>query len=128
MQQLPIFCRRTTIMKKSTTQHKQPQGLGQQQLPANSCTLEGGAQTVPYARTRACSHTLAEAHLPVAKTTLDGPFDKALQSRSDGLQLLALQLKSHDKNLPADVLSLVRSSHAPVMLFKSRAHAVHSTE
>uniref|UniRef100_A0A7R9Z5H8 UspA domain-containing protein n=1 Tax=Chlamydomonas euryale TaxID=1486919 RepID=A0A7R9Z5H8_9CHLO len=69
-----------------------------------------------------------KAHLPVAKTTLDGPFDKALQSRSDGLQLLALQLKSHDKNLPADVLSLVRSSHAPVMLFKSRAHAVHSTE
>ncbi|KAG1666285.1 hypothetical protein FOA52_004766 [Chlamydomonas sp. UWO 241] len=70
----------------------------------------------------------AKAHLPPVRMQLNGAFDKALAAASDaeGVQLLALQLKPEERGLPGDVLSLMRSSRAAVLLFHDRPRAVIS--
>lgn len=58
------------------------------------------------------------------KKQIDGAsYDKALHAaaESDSLHLLALQLRADDKSMPLEVLNIVRSSRAAVLIYRDRA-------
>jgi hypothetical protein len=57
------------------------------------------------------------------KLQLDGPFDKALQAciEETGPHVVALQLRTHERVLPTEVVNLLRCSKAAVMLYRDRA-------
>ncbi len=64
---------------------------------------------------------LAAHHLSPMRKQIDGvSYDKALHAaaEADGLHLLALQLRPEDKSIPMEVLNIVRSSRAAVLLYR----------
>ncbi len=63
----------------------------------------------------------AAHHLSPMKKQIDSiSYDKALHAtaESDGLHLLALQLRPEDRTIPMEVLNIVRSSRAAVLLYR----------
>lgn len=64
--------------------------------------------------------THLDHRLPVVKLALEGQLDKAVcqYAESEGLQLVALHLKMGDKTLPPDVVGLIRSCKAAVLLYR----------